>query len=256
MMRRAIFCMAFLAAACGGDKTASDDAAPGAGGPAEGQTGAMGNASIAGKVAFSGTAPANPAIDMSEEAACKAKHPQGVTDPQIVVNDGMLGNVFVYVKSGIAAGQSYSAPSSPAVIDQDGCIYKPRVFGVMVGQNLEIKNSDPLLHNIKAVPTENRGFNISQPTQGMTTTRTFNTREVMVPLECNVHGWMNAYVGVLDHPFFATSDAGGSFKISGLPAGTYEIEAWHEKLGTQTMSVTVGADEAKSADFTFGPKAS
>lgn len=256
MMRRAIFCLAFLAAACGGDKSASDDAAPAAGGTTGGQTGMMGNASIAGTVSFNGTPRANPPIDMSEEAACKAKHPQGVTDPQIVVNGGKLGNVFVYVKSGIPAGQSYSPPSSPAVIDQNGCLYEPRVFGVMTGQNIEIKNSDPLLHNIKAVPTENRGFNISQPSQGMTTNRKFNTREVMVPLECNVHGWMNAYVGVLDHPFFATSGADGSFKISGLPAGTYEIEAWHEKLGTQTMSVTVGADEAKTADFTFSPKAS
>jgi Carboxypeptidase regulatory-like domain len=108
-----------------------------------------------------------------------------------------------------------------------------------------------VLHNIKAVPTENRGFNISQPRAGMTTTRSFNTPEVMVPLECNVHGWMNAYVGVVEHPYFAVSGDDGSFTISGLPAGTYQLEAWHETLGTQTGEVTVAADGAATVEFTF-----
>jgi hypothetical protein len=125
----------------------------------------------------------------------------------------------------------------------------------MVGQQLEIQNSDPLLHNIKAVPTKNRGFNISQPTEGMKTTRTFNTPEVMVPLQCNVHGWMNAYAGVMSHPYFAVSGRDGAFEIKGLPAGTYELEAWHEKLGTKTMQVTVGENESKTADFAFTPRA-
>jgi hypothetical protein len=139
------------------------------------------------------------------------------------------------------------------VIDQNGCLYNPRVFGVMVGQPIEIRNSDPVLHNIKAVPTANRGFNISQPSQGMTTTRTFTTAEVMVPFECNVHGWMNAWVGVLTHPFHATSGADGGFSIQGLPAGTYELEAWHEKFGTRTISVTVAEGGSATAEFSFGP---
>jgi len=140
------------------------------------------------------------------------------------------------------------------VIDQDGCLYHPRVFGVMAGQPIEIRNSDPVLHNIKAVPTANRGFNISQPGQGMKTTRTFSTAEIMVPLECNVHGWMNAFVGVMSHPFFATSGPDGSFSIQGLPAGTYELEAWHEKLGTRTLSVTVAENGTAAAEFSFAPK--
>jgi hypothetical protein len=90
----------------------------------------------------------------------------------------------------------------------------------------------------------------------MTSTRTFTTQEVMVPLECNVHGWMHAYVGVLSHPFFATSGEDGSFTLKNLPPGTYTIEAWHEKLGPQQQTVTVGAGETKTADFTFtAPKA-
>jgi plastocyanin len=250
MMRYPIVCGALLLAACGGDKgaTPAADTTAAAAAPAP-----AGSATITGMVKFSGTAPANPTIDMSEEAACKAKHTGVITDPQAVVTNGMVSNVFVYVKSGLPAGASYPAPAAPVVIDQNGCLYSPRVFGVMVGQPIEIRNSDPVLHNIKAVPTANRGFNISQPSQGMTTTRTFTTAEVMVPFECNVHGWMNAWVGVLTHPFYATSGADGGFSIQGLPAGTYELEAWHEKFGTRTISVTVAEGGSATAEFSFGP---
>jgi hypothetical protein len=124
----------------------------------------------------------------------------------------------------------------------------------MVGQNLEIKNSDPLLHNIKALGKKNRPFNISQPTAGMTTIRTFTAAEVPLPVECNVHGWMHAFVGVLPHPFFASTGAEGTFSIAGLPAGTYTLEAWHEKYGVQTATVTVTGSDTKTADFTYTAK--
>jgi hypothetical protein len=243
-----------LLAACGGgggdaggNQSAGGDTPPAAA--------PLGTGTVSGTISFTGTAPANPSIDMSEEAACRDKHQGGVTDPQYVVNDGKLGNVFVYVKSGLPAGATFTSPSEPVVIDQNGCLYHPRVLGIMVGQPLEIRNSDPVLHNIKAVPAANRGFNISQPTEGMKTTRTFDTPEVMVPLECNVHGWMNAYVGVMSHPYFAVSSENGTYSITGLPAGTYEIEAWHEKLGTKTMTVTVPDGGGATADFSFAPTA-
>jgi plastocyanin len=213
----------------------------------------MGTAVITGTVAFTGTPPANPRIDMREEAPCLQKYSNGPTDPQIVVANGRLANAFIHVKSGLPAGATYTAPTAPVVIDQDACLYHPRVLGVMVGQTLEIRNSDPVLHNIKAVPSVNRGFNISQPSQGMRTTRTFSSPEIMVPLECNVHGWMRAYVGVMSHPFYAVSGADGSFSIGRLPAGTYELEAWHEKLGTRTATVTVADGETVTVQFTFGP---
>ncbi len=232
--------------ACGGGEQASE----GGSGGAAATVAALGNGSIAGVVNFSGTPPANPMIDMAEEPECAAKYSNGPTDPRVVVNDGKVANAFVRITGGLPAGP-YPMPAEPARMDQDGCLYHPRVVGVMVGQPLELANSDPLLHNIKAVPTENRGFNISQPRAGMTTTRTFNTPEVMVPLECNVHGWMNAYVGVVEHPYFAVSAEDGSFTISGLPAGTYTLEAWHEVAGTQTAEVTVGADGAATVEFTF-----
>lgn len=216
---------------------------------------AQGGATITGKVKFTGTKPANPRIDMSEEPQCKAKHQTPPTAEAVVVNaNGTLANAFVYVRAGLPAGAKYQAPATPVVIDQDGCRYKPHVFGLMVGQTLEIRNSDPLLHNIKAKATKNRPFNISQPTAGMKTTRTFSASEVMVSLECNVHGWMNAYVGVLPHGFFGVTGTDGSFSIKNLPAGTYTIEAWHEKYGTQTGTVTVAGAESKAQDFTFAAK--
>src|SRR5438477_8032387 len=215
---------------------------------------AQGGGTISGKVKFTGTKPAMPKIDMTEEPKCKAKY-QGVpTEEIVVVNpNGTLANVFVYVKSGLPASYAAPAPAGSVTLDQDGCRYHPHVLGIMVGQNLEIKNSDGILHNIKAKGTKNRPFNISQPSI-MTSTRTFTAPEVMVPLECNVHGWMHAWLGVLPHPFYAVSGADGGFAIKGLPPGTYTIEAWHEKYGTQTASVTVAGSETKTQAFTFAGK--
>ncbi len=247
-MKRMLVCMAVVVVACGG----SDDAASNEGTQAAaGASGPQGNAAVTGTVSFAGAAPANPTIDMSAEAACKAKHAGAITDPQVVVKDGKVANVFVYVKTGLPANATYSPPAESAVIDQEGCLYKPRVLGVMAGQNIDIKNSDPVLHNIKAVPKTNRGFNISQPTAGMVSKRKFDRPEQMVPLQCNVHSWMHASVGVMNHPYFATTSDDGKFEIKGLPPGTYEIEAWHEKLGPKTMTVTVGDGETKAADFSY-----
>lgn len=210
---------------------------------------------ITGKIKFTGTAPRNPAIDMSEEAACKSKYTTTPTEENVVSGPAnALANVFVYVSAGVPAGQSFPAPTTAVVLDQDGCRYHPHVFGVQVGQQVEIKNSDPVLHNIKAVAKKNRPFNISQPTAGMKTNRTFTAPEVMVNLQCNVHGWMHSFVGVRPDPFFAVSKQDGSFTISGLPPGTYTVEAWHEKLGTQTATVTIAGTESKTANFTFAAR--
>lgn len=243
---------------CGGDNQGGDAAPPPAGGEqAAAAAGPTGEGTITGTIKFTGARPANATIDMSEEAACKAKYGTGAAAPRaetVVGNPGVLANVFVYVKSGLPADARYTAPTTPVVLDQDGCRYKPHVFGVMVGQPVEIRNSDPVLHNIKAVATKNRPFNISQPTAGMKMNRTFSAPEVMVQLECNVHGWMNAYAGVRPDPFFAVSEADGSFSIKGLPPGTYTIEAWHERYGTQTATVTVAGTESKTADITFAAR--
>lgn len=253
---RWIVCLSALAlVACGGGDNGSDTAAgatPAAGAAATpGASGPTGDASVSGTVKFAGALPANPTIDMSEEQACRSKHTAPPVDSQYVSSGGGLGNVFVFVKGGLPEGATYAPPAEAVVIDQNGCVYRPRVFGVQAGQPIEIRNSDPVLHNIKAVPSKNRGFNISQPTAGMKTTRTFTTAETMVPLECNVHGWMNAWVGVMPHPFFATTKADGSFTLKNLPPGTYTLEAWHEAGGTQTQSVTITPGQAATVTFTF-----
>jgi plastocyanin len=211
---------------------------------------------ITGKIKFTGTAPRPQPIDMSEEATCKAKYKTSppMTEAVVAGTAGALANVFVYVREGLPANAKYQAPATSVVLDQNGCRYHPHVLGIMVGQGLEILNSDPVLHNIKAIAKKNRPFNVSQPSAGMKTVRTFSAPEVMVSLECNVHGWMNAWLGVRPDPFYAVSGPDGSFSITGLPPGTYTIEAWHEKFGTQTATVTVTGTESKTANFTFAAR--
>jgi len=206
---------------------------------------------IKGTVTLTGAAPKNEPIRMNADPICikQTNGPQS-QETFTVSGDGKLANVFVYVKDGLG-NYVYDPPSAGAKLDQHGCRYTPHVFGVRVGQPIEIINSDPTLHNIHAMPKANPEFNNGQPIQGMKMTHTFKAKEVMVPFKCDVHGWMNAYVGVLDHPFYAVSKEDGSFEIKGLPAGTYTIEAWHEKLGATTQSVTIGAKESKDVSFTF-----
>src|SRR4051812_31050254 len=205
---------------------------------------------VNGVVAFEGTAPKNEPIKMNADPVCVKANSTPQEQETYIVNDGKLANVFVYVKDGLSA-YSFDPPTGMLTFDQKNCRYHPHVFGARVGQAVEIVNSDPTLHNIHALPKENAEFNNGQPIQGMKMTHTFTAKEVMVPFKCDVHGWMNAYVGVVDHPFFAVTDKDGKFSFKGLPPGTYTIEAWHEKLGTQTATVTIAAKETKDANFSF-----
>ena len=241
--------------ACGGgSKDASTDAGGGAAAPAAGATkvDAATAGELKGGITLDGTAPKNADIKMNADPVCVKANPTPQSQETYEVgSDGKsLANVFVYVKDGLG-NYAYDSPTDTAQIDQHNCRYHPHVFGMRVGQQLTILNSDPTLHNIHAVPKTNQEFNTGQPIQGMKTTHTFTAKEVMVPFKCDVHGWMNAYVGVLDHPYFAVSDKDGQFDIKNLPPGTYTIEAWHEKLGTMTQSVTIAAKDSKEISFTF-----
>ncbi len=205
---------------------------------------------LAGTVALEGTPPAAEQIRMNSDPVCLKEATDTETEYFAVGNDGGLGNVFVYVKEGLD-DRSFPAPSESLTLTQEGCRYQPHVFGIQVGQTLEVLNGDPTLHNIHATPELNDEFNTGQPIEGMKFERTFTSAEVMVPFRCDVHGWMNAYAGVLNHPYFAVSDNTGAFDISTLPPGNYVIEAWHEKLGTQTQNVTIGENETKEISFQF-----
>jgi hypothetical protein len=212
--------------------------------------------SVKGVASVDGAVPTNQAIKMNADPVCmkENKDPQFQETYQVGADGKSLGNVFVYVKDGLG-NYVFDTPTKPATIDQKECRYHPHVFGMMVNQPLEIINSDPTLHNIHAMPKANQEFNNGQPIQGMKMSHTFTAPEVMVPFKCDVHGWMNAYVGVVANPYFAVTDKDGKFELKDLPAGTYTIEAWHEKLGTQTASVTLGAKESKDITFTFKPTA-
>jgi plastocyanin len=208
-------------------------------------------ADVTGSVKFDGTAPKMRRIKMDADPKCAEMHAdEPVTSEEVIVNEnGTLRNVFVYVKSGLE-GKTFEVPKTPVELRQEGCMYKPRVFGMMAKQPLKIHNDDDTLHNVHAMPSKSKEFNIGQPNKGMETTRTFAAPEAMVKFKCDVHPWMAAYVGVMEHPFYATTGEDGSFTLKDLPAGTYEIVAWHEKLGEQTAKVTV-ADAPVTQEFTF-----
>ena len=206
---------------------------------------------LTGKALFSGTAPAPQKIDMGADPTCSSLHPEPVYSEEVVKNeDGTLRNVFVYVKQGLE-GKTFPAPQTPAVLDQNRCHYAPHVSGVQVGQKLQIVNSDSTLHNVHGIPTQSKEFNLGMPIQGMKLDRTFDKPEVMVKFKCDVHPWMRAYVGVLEHPFFSVTGTDGAFEIKDLLPGKYTIEAWHEKFGVQAQEVTVEEATPAKVDFTF-----
>lgn len=206
--------------------------------------------SVSGRVTVDGALPPNAPIKLAGDPVCERAHKDGAQLESYVTENGGLGNVFVYVKDGL--GKYYfDVPAEPVKLDQAGCMYTPHVFGVRVGQNVEIVNSDATAHNVHAMPTTNKEFNFSQPIQRQKDTRFFTAPEVMVRFKCDMHSWMSAFAGVVEHPFFAVTPAGGNFELKGVPAGTYTIEAWHEKLGTQTQTVTLGDNDSKDITFTF-----
>jgi plastocyanin len=211
---------------------------------------------VSGTVHFSGKVPERVKIDMSMDPVCSITGGDNFAE-QYVVHDGKLANVYVYIKSGPPAAMSATAPvPSPVVMDQVGCKYVPHVVAVMRGGSVEFHNSDGTMHNIHTMPTTvgSQPIDISQGAKDAPQVKQFNQSEAMIPVRCNNHPWMNAFINVSATPFFAVTDKDGHFSISGLPAGTYILSAVHEKMGEQTMTVTVEPRKAAKADFSFSPK--
>ena len=236
-----------ISTACGGEKAAPPPSAPA--GPSVDPSTA---GTITATVKFEGTPPAPEMITLTGDPKCVSENgaPQRAEEKIVVGDNQALQNVFVYVKDGLG-NFGFPVPTEPVVLDQDKCRYTPRVLGVRVGQPLQIHNSDPLLHNVRSNAVINQAFNKSTPIEGMKFDHVFATKEVMVPFKCDVHGWMTAYVGVLDHPYFGVTAKDGTVALKNLPPGTYTIEAWHEALGTRTQQVTIGAKESKDVSFAF-----
>ena len=206
---------------------------------------------LSGKVNFKGTAPKLRAIAMDADSVCAAKHSKPVHPETVVTNpNGTLRNVFVYVQSGLE-GKTFAVPQEPAVLDQVGCLYNPHVLGMQANQELKVVTSDNTTHNIHPLPKVNREWNVSQPPGADPIMRSFARPEVSIPVKCNQHPWMRAYVHVVSHPFFAVTGDDGSFSIKGLPPGDYKIEAVHEQYGATTQQVTLAPNGSASAEFTF-----
>jgi len=207
--------------------------------------------SVTGTVTFAGTPPALKPLSMDADPVCAKKHAGPVPAEMLVLGPGnSMANIMVWVSKGVPAGKTYPAPKTPVVIDQRGCMYVPHVMGIMVGQQYKILNSDGVLHNIHTLPKINTPFNKGMPANLKEASTVFDKPEEVFHIKCDVHPWMSAYMAVFTHPFFSVTGADGKFTISGLDPGTYEITAWHERLGTQTASVTVAAG-AKTQDFKF-----
>ncbi len=207
--------------------------------------------SISGTVRLEGAPPAFRPIDMSAEAACVQANPSAVVPPIVVTGArGALANVVVYVKSGLGSYR-FDVPSSPAVLDQKGCMYVPRVLAVMTNQPFEIHNEDQTIHNVHPMPRENRAWNKSEPVGDPPIVATFTKPELAIPIVCNIHPWMRAYLFVFAHPYFEITPETGEFALKNLPPGAYTIEAWQEKFGAQDETITLGPKESKSLDFVF-----
>ncbi|HEV2494939.1 MAG TPA: carboxypeptidase regulatory-like domain-containing protein [Terriglobia bacterium] len=210
-----------------------------------------GASQITGRVAFQGTKPKLEPIDMSKDPVCEAKHkgPPAYPEDGEVNPNGTLPNVFVYVKAG--ATGSWKPPAQPVVLDQRGCVYHPHVLGIMVGQELEVVSSDATTHNVHPMPKHNKEWNQSQPPGAAPLTWRFTRPEVMIPVKCNQHPWMKAYIGVTSNPFYAVSGRDGTYTIRGLPPGEYTIEALTATFGTREQKVSVAAGGTATADFAF-----
>jgi len=207
--------------------------------------------SITGTVKLEGTPPEFRTIDMSAEAVCVQENPKPIAPPVVILGEhGALANVVVYVKSGLGSYR-YDTPKEPVVLDQKACMYLPRVLAMMVNQPFEVKNTDPTTHNVHPIPRENHSWNRSIAAGEQPYVTTFTHPELAIPIMCNIHPWMRAYLFVFADPYFEVTTTSGAFDLKNLPPGTYTIEAWHERFGTQDVNVTIRPQEAKSISFTF-----
>lgn len=254
--------VAILVYACGGDDYFEEyDAKIAGGGEASGGEAAaaapMVNVdpatavTVRGVINFEGDIPRVPPINMSAEPDCVNLHGGRVPSDRVVVNDGKLQHVLVWISSGLE-GKRFPVRSDAAALDQNGCIYKPHVIAVQQGQPLSITNSDPTTHNVHPLPKENREWNKSQTSEAPAINYTFPRAELKIPVKCNIHPWMQSYIHVVEHPYFSVSGEDGSFEIANLPPGSYTLQALHEQFGEQEIEITVGAGETQEADFSFG----
>jgi len=206
---------------------------------------------ITGTVTFDGKPPEYRAIDMSAEAACVQENPKPVYPPVVILGShGQLANAVVYIKSGLSP-YKYDQPTDPAVLDQKACMYIPRILALRTNQPFEIKNTDPVTHNVHPIPRDNKTWNRSLAAGSPPFMTKFPHPELAIPVVCNIHPWMRAYLFVFDNPYFEVTPDTGTFELKDVPPGTYTVEVWHERFGTLDQTVTIAPKESKAISFKF-----
>ena len=254
MYALAVGAFAMAITGCGGNKQESTDnsAAPASSAPTGKSVDPATAGEVTGSVKLDGAGPKAKTINMAAEPACsKGRSGPAMTEEVVTGDSGALANVVVYVKSGLD-GYSFPAPAAPAKIEQQGCQYHPHVVAMQVGQNIDVVNDDQTTHNIHPIPKDNREWNESQPPGAAPIEKSFTREEIAIPVKCNVHPWMKAYMAVLPNPYFQVTDKDGKFDLKNLPPGTYTIVAWQELYGaSDPQTVTIGPKETKNVSFTF-----
>lgn len=207
---------------------------------------------IKGHITFTGKPPGNAVIRMGVDPKCSALNASRrvIQESALVTADGSVANVFVRLEGTF---RTTPIPTQPVVIDQRACVYRPRMIGMRVGQTLQIRNDDDLLHNVHSSSAVGNSFNVGQPKAGLVYSFTPKAEEVPLILGCDVHRWMTSYVAVVSHPYFAVSGNDGTFEIAKVPAGTYTIKIWHERFGELTKKVTVKSGTSTTIDFGYNP---
>lgn len=245
-----MFCAAvvLVSGGCGSNKQAEEQQPP----PPTATVDPATTGQISGTVTFSGSAPQFHAIDMQAEPPCVKANPTPVLPPIVVLGPKKgLANVAVYIKEGLG-NYKFDTPTAPAILDQQGCMYAPRVIALETHQTFEVKNNDPTSHNVHVMARVNKQWNYSLPPGATPYVTTFEHQELAIAVMCNVHPWMRAFLFVFGHPYFQVTSPTGAFELKNVPPGTYTLEAWHERFGTQDQTVTLGPKEAETVSFVFG----